>query len=58
MTTLECAETQEHAPEFALGILHGGARAARATEVLAETRRGACQRRGRVTLAVRGNLMH
>ena len=27
MTTLECAETQEHAPEFALGILHGGARA-------------------------------
>jgi len=27
MTTLECAETQEHAPEFALGILTGGARA-------------------------------
>jgi hypothetical protein len=27
MTTLECAETQEHAPEFALGILHGAPRA-------------------------------
>lgn len=27
MTSLECAETQEHAPEFALGILTGGARA-------------------------------
>lgn len=27
MTALECAETQEHAPEFALGILHGAARA-------------------------------
>ncbi|MFZ4516341.1 MAG: zf-HC2 domain-containing protein [Acidimicrobiia bacterium] len=27
MTTLECAETQERAPEFALGVLHGSARA-------------------------------
>ena len=27
MTSLECAETQEHAPEFALGVLHGASRA-------------------------------